>query len=594
MPLKYFRRRISITRQVSVRLLLSFVFAVLLASSTGYWFYQTTQNELVAQRTRDTQEHFRGRIGQLEFDWESNALRLRSQIEYAKVLENPETRWLQLNGLLITQSSVPAIGGIAISDTKGQVLFSFGTMAHAIRPQTPLPAQGDWFYDASENQIYRVYRQPIWLGQEGTGKLWVFRALDNSVMFQNRYPDTDLFLVREGKIAASSTSASIKTLPDPAYRGKVVRDGENFNQYSLPWIKDTPDSPFLVIQHKIFTPVTPANLLSMLFLMLAAFILLAWLIVGRWMRRITRRTELLALAADNFSTSQNFSHEIRHRFSAAKSHLNDEIDQLAQSLSDLMQTVETSNLVQLHYQSDLKQQMLELKRINDELDQFTHFASHDLREPLRKLISFSELLRQDIGADLPPQAAEDLHYIEDAATRMRALVNALLSLSHVGNSDFIPQQMEMEQAASHALEALSMPIANSAARIEREPLPPVMGDPVLLAQLYQNLIANALKYVAPGCSPVIRLTYDPEQKSYGIKDNGIGIKPEFAAQIFKPFKRLHGRDEFEGSGIGLSICRKIVERHGGEIWVEPAPGGGSHFKFTLGNCRQEKTIMKEQ
>jgi signal transduction histidine kinase len=445
------------------------------------------------------------------------------------------------------------------------------------------PAKGDWFYDAGENQIYHLYRQPIWLGEEGTGSLLVFRALDNSVLLQNHYPDTDLFLVREGKIVASATSSSIKSIQNPAFRGKVVRDGEMYNQNSLPWIEGSPDAPLLIIQQKITTPFTLANMASMAILMLAAYIFFAWLIVGRWMHRITRRTEHLVQAADNFSTKQHISDEIQNKFAAARTYLNDEIDLLARSLLDLMQTVESSNLAQQRHRDELKQQMLELKRINGELDEFTHFASHDLREPLRKLISFSELLRQDIGTDLPVQAEEDLHYIEDAAIRMRALVDALLTLSDVGNSDLIPQRMELDEAASQAMDALSLPIANSGAVIERDPLPAVLGDPILLSQLYQNLISNALKYVVPGCRPEIRLTFDPDNKTYGIKDNGIGIKPEFATQIFKPFKRLHGRDKYKGSGIGLSICRKIVERHGGEIWVEPAPEGGSHFKFTLGS-----------
>lgn len=587
-------RPISITQQVSARLLLSFMIAVLLAFLTGFWFFQTTQEQLVSQLTQDAREHFRIRIEQLEFDWESDALRLKSLIEYTRVLENPEKRWLQLNGMLISQSSVSAIGGIAISDMEGRVLFSHGTMAHAIRPQMRAPAKGEWFYDAKENQIYHLYRQPIWLGQEGTGSLLVFRALDNSVLFQNHYPDTDLFLVREGKIVASASGSYIKSIPNPAFRGKVVRDGETYNQNSLPWIEGSPDAPLLIIQQKITTPLTPANMASMAIFMLAAYIFFAWLIVGRWMHGITRRTEHLVLAADNFSTKQHISDEIQNKFTAARTHLNDEIDQLARSLLDLMQTVESSNLVQQHHQDELKQQMLELKRINGELDEFTHFASHDLREPLRKLISFSELLRQDIGADLPAQAEEDLHYIEDAAIRMRALVDALLTLCDVGNSDFVPQRMELGAAASQALDALSLPIANSGAVIERDPLPPVMGDPILLTQLYQNLIGNALKYVAPACRPEIRLSFDPDNQTYGIKDNGIGINPGFATQIFKPFKRLHGRDEYQGSGIGLSICRKIVERHGGEIWVEPVPDGGSHFKFTLGSpLRQDNTSVKE-
>lgn len=224
-----------------------------------------------------------------------------------------------------------------------------------------------------------------------------------------------------------------------------------------------------------------------------------------------------------------------------------------------------------------------LVRQNAELDEFAHVCSHDLQEPLRKLISFTEALRRDLALDLPPKAAEDLTFITEAAYRMHRLVNDLLKLSRAGRSEMKFERVALDHCVDAALEALSTRIAETRAAIARDKLPSVMGDAVLLTQLFQNLIGNALKFVPKGCVPSICVTAEQSGNEciIGVKDNGIGIRPEFQERIFAPFKRLHHRNEYEGTGIGLSICRKAVERHHGRIWVESQPDCGSHFKFIL-------------
>lgn len=229
----------------------------------------------------------------------------------------------------------------------------------------------------------------------------------------------------------------------------------------------------------------------------------------------------------------------------------------------------------------LQRQMEELAQVNEELDEFTYMASHDLQEPLRKLVTFSDLLRQDAG-HLPPQAEADLNFISDAADRMRSLVRDLLALSRAGKGEVWRVTSKLDEAADRALDALAIPIREGAAVITRDPLPKVRGDSTLLTQLYQNLIGNALKY-AGEAPPRIHLSAGVENGRWvmGVRDNGIGIKPEYAELVFQPFKRLHGRGQFAGTGIGLAICRKVVERHGGKIWVESEEGRGAHFRFTL-------------
>ena len=236
-----------------------------------------------------------------------------------------------------------------------------------------------------------------------------------------------------------------------------------------------------------------------------------------------------------------------------------------------------------HVEKVLAQKAKELEHKNAELDEFSYMASHDLQEPSRKLLAFSGLLKRDLGDGLPERANKDLEFITDAAVRMQTLVQALLSLSRCGRSAMKREMVFLGKCADSALESLSMRVTETGAKVDREALPAVWGDRTLLTELYCNLINNALKFIKQDKKPEVKLTVEIVNGStvFGVQDNGIGIKPEYAKQIFVPFKRLHNRAEYEGTGIGLAICRKIVERHDGKIWVESEPGQGAHFRFTL-------------
>ena len=225
----------------------------------------------------------------------------------------------------------------------------------------------------------------------------------------------------------------------------------------------------------------------------------------------------------------------------------------------------------------------DLERSNRELEEFAFVASHDLQEPLRKIVSFSRLLEQDIGGQLPEKAAQDLGFVTDGARRMQKLVGKLLGLSQTGTATMKVRRVDVSECVERALEALELRIDEVGARITRDPLPSVAADPTLLTAVYQNLISNALKFVGDE-SPAIHLTAEQGRNGWvlGVRDRGIGIPPERHDEIFKPFLRLHGRGSYEGTGIGLAICRRAVERHGGRIWVESEPGQGTHFRFVLG------------
>ncbi|HEV3344849.1 MAG TPA: ATP-binding protein [Pirellulales bacterium] len=231
--------------------------------------------------------------------------------------------------------------------------------------------------------------------------------------------------------------------------------------------------------------------------------------------------------------------------------------------------------------ASLTKAVAELQQTNEDLAQFTYFASHDLQEPVRKISYFAGQLREDIGDGLSEDARIDFHYLSDAAYRMQALIRSLLVLCKAGHADMECGGVDLEKCVNDALQCLSDKIEATRAVIVRDPLPMVKGDATLLAHLYQNLIGNALKFSRE--QPRIGLTCQAQGDQWllGVRDNGIGIEPQFAHTIFAAFRRLHRRDEYEGAGIGLAICKKVVDRHGGRIWVESQPEAGAHFKFLL-------------
>lgn len=224
-----------------------------------------------------------------------------------------------------------------------------------------------------------------------------------------------------------------------------------------------------------------------------------------------------------------------------------------------------------------------LYRSNEELEQFAYIASHDLQAPLRTVVSFSGLLQQECRGRLGPNADEYCQFIVDGGVRMQALINDLLQLSRVNRDTALPAPVSMGEALGDASRQLQGMIRDRGAVIEAGTLPVVMGNPVQLSQLLQNLLANAIKYQPAGQTPCIRISADRrgDDWHFVIEDNGIGIPEKHLQTIFEIFRRLHTDDQYPGTGIGLSLCKKIVARHGGRIWAESEPGRGSRFHFTL-------------
>lgn len=226
----------------------------------------------------------------------------------------------------------------------------------------------------------------------------------------------------------------------------------------------------------------------------------------------------------------------------------------------------------------------ELESRNAELEEFAHVASHDLQEPLRKVVSFGDLLSRTLGDKLDPKGARYLALMQDATRRLQTLIRDLLLMSRAGRSPLKREPIRLEQCVQAALDLLSTRLQETDAVVHIDPLPTLAVDPTQICQLYQNLLSNALKFGAVDRKPEIWITCDtaPDGPVLGVVDNGIGIEPEYHDRIFEAFQRLHNRDKYEGSGIGLAVCRKIVTRHGGTIWVESRLGEGCHFRFRLG------------
>jgi signal transduction histidine kinase len=246
--------------------------------------------------------------------------------------------------------------------------------------------------------------------------------------------------------------------------------------------------------------------------------------------------------------------------------------------------VENNELMQssIKFAEELRQSNRELEQSNRELEQFAYVASHDLQEPLRMVSGYTQLLSQRYKDKLGADAAEFIAFAVDGAKRMHGLINDLLAYSRFGSRDTEFTPTDCDVALQKALSNLQSAVAEAQAAVTHAPLPVLTADRQQLTQLFQNLIGNAIKYRGSR-PPVIHVDCErkPDAWLFSVKDNGIGIDPQFAERIFVIFQRLHTREQYPGTGIGLAICKKIVERHGGKIWVESVLEKGATFYFTI-------------
>lgn len=236
-------------------------------------------------------------------------------------------------------------------------------------------------------------------------------------------------------------------------------------------------------------------------------------------------------------------------------------------------------------QQDLEAYAVELKRSNDELQSFASVASHDLQEPLRKIQAFGDRLKATNADALDERGLDYLERMQDAAGRMRDLINDLLAFSRVTTKARPCVPVDLGAIAHEVLLDLDVAIHEAGARVELGELPTVDADPMQMRQLIQNLLSNALKFRRPEGLPTVRIAGarrdDDSTVEITVSDNGIGFEQKYAERVFGVFERLHGRNAYDGTGVGLAICKKIAERHGGRMAVDSTPGEGSTFAITL-------------
>ncbi|MGV0794680.1 sensor histidine kinase [Mycolicibacterium sp. XJ1819] len=314
---------------------------------------------------------------------------------------------------------------------------------------------------------------------------------------------------------------------------------------------------------------------------LAAMFLLATVLLAVLVRTaVTRPLSVLAAACRKI-TDGSFDEKIVPRGPRDIRAIATDVEDMRQRIVEELESTRSAR-------AQLADQALELQRSNSELEQFAYVASHDLQEPLRKVASFCQLLEKRYGDQLDGRGKEYIGFAVDGAKRMQVLINDLLTFSRVGRLNSTEAQVSLDDALDDALANLATAIDETEAEIVRKgQLPQITGDPTLLTMLWQNLIGNAMKFRRDGVTPRIVIDCEVDSDERGgswlitVTDNGIGISEEFADKVFVLFQRLHGRDVYTGTGIGLALCKKIVEHHGGGIWIDTDYTDGARFRFTI-------------
>jgi signal transduction histidine kinase len=318
-----------------------------------------------------------------------------------------------------------------------------------------------------------------------------------------------------------------------------------------------------------------ADLVRLVGILVIVFLAIGLAVLLRWLRRVVvRPTERLAAEVREVAEGDVARH-VTVRGPREISALARDVEAMRRALVAETATIEAARV-------ELEEAGRELERSNSDLEQFAYVASHDLQEPLRKVTSFCQLLQRRYGGELDERADQYIEFAVDGAKRMQVLINDLLAFSRVGRTDGRAEVLDAGEILDRAAENLGGALEETGGAITHDPLPHVRAEPALLATVFQNLLGNALKFHGDDPPRVhVSATRDGGRWLLRFTDNGLGIEHEYADRIFTIFQRLHGRSAYPGTGIGLAMCRKIVEHHGGSIWLEDSPPPGSTFVVAL-------------
>lgn len=320
---------------------------------------------------------------------------------------------------------------------------------------------------------------------------------------------------------------------------------------------------------------------AMVLLVVAAVLVgvLLWVFLQRWIT-----VPLTRLAADARRVADgDLDHRVGAQGPAEVGEVGADVEQMRSRLARLVAEATAAKAEVESSHQLLQEQAEDLRRSNRDLEQFAYVASHDLQEPLRKIASFTQLLAKRYEGQLDERADQYIHFAVDGAKRMQRLINDLLSFSRVGRIGGEVGDVDMARALDQVRSDLEQVIEETGAQVEADGLPVVQGEGPLLVQLLQNLVGNALKFRHPDRPPHVRITAerDGDCWEFTCEDNGIGIDAQYADRVFVIFQRLHPKDVYEGTGIGLALCKKIVEYHGGHIWIDTSVTEGTRIRWTL-------------
>jgi len=340
-----------------------------------------------------------------------------------------------------------------------------------------------------------------------------------------------------------------------------------------------------------------AHAWNLTLLVVVIVLVLLVVVMGLFMWRALQRgvTRPLARLADSVraASTGEHEHEIRVEGTGEVAALAADVEHMRRELVQQIGEVRASHAETERTHAQLAEQARELARSNQELErsnrdleQFAYVASHDLQEPLRKVASFTQLLQKRYGEQLDERADQYIGFAVDGARRMQRLIQDLLSFSRVGRSGSEPEDVDLERALEQVRHDQEGRIVEAGAEITHDPLPVVRGEKALLTMLLANVVGNAVKFRDPSRPPRVHLSARrvsaPEPGwELSCTDNGIGIDPQYADRVFVIFQRLHPKDVYSGTGIGLALVKRVVEHHGGRVWLEPAASGGTSVRWTL-------------
>jgi signal transduction histidine kinase len=343
------------------------------------------------------------------------------------------------------------------------------------------------------------------------------------------------------------------------------------------------------ILHGVTTPIPAINGLWSQFVrqlqIVAAILLLMLQIIWFIFRGNLGTLRMLAVGADRFSRGD---HSVRVEAAGAPEVRSavEAFNNMANNIEGLITSLSQAEAALRKANEHMTRKAQELARSNAELEQFAYVASHDLQEPLRMVSSYTQLIVRRYGERLDSDGKEFMDFIVDGAARMKQLIEDLLAYSRVGTRGKELKATDCEVVLQKALTNLRATVEASSALVTHDPLPTIEADATQLVQLFQNLIGNAIKFRGTN-APCVHVSAKEQDDAwlFGVEDNGIGIDPQYSERIFMVFQRLHNKAEYPGTGIGLAICKKVVDRHGGRIWVESKSDSGSNFYFTLPKTR---------